>query len=171
MEEEWRPVVGYEDYYEVSSYGRVRRTVKDNRWPALGIMKTFPNSDGYPSLCLRDHYRKRKHLTVHALVLLAFVGPPGDLVCRHLDGNKNNNHLSNLRWGTCQENVDDMRAHGTIPRGVRSGRRTHLTEDDIQRIRKLRDDGAAGPEVAKVFQISKAQVYRIHDRTSWSHVP
>ena len=52
---------------------------------------------------------------VHELVLLAFVGPrPAmDERCeiRHLDGDKTNNHLSNLKYGTVKENAADRKLH------------------------------------------------------------
>lgn len=49
---------------------------------------------------------------VHKLVLLAFVGPkPEGMQCRHLDGNKVNNHISNLVWGTASENALDRIRH------------------------------------------------------------
>lgn len=50
---------------------------------------------------------------VHVLVLEAFDRPrPKGAVCRHLDGNPINNHLSNLAWGTHKENTEDRKRHG-----------------------------------------------------------
>jgi hypothetical protein len=52
--------------------------------------------------------------SVHHLVLELFVGPrPPGMECRHLDGNPQNNHRSNLAWGTSKENVADQYLHGT----------------------------------------------------------
>lgn len=63
----------------------------------------------------QDGYLVRGTHKVHRLVLLAFVGPARSKshVCRHLDGNPANNTLSNLAWGTQQQNWDDRRRHGT----------------------------------------------------------
>jgi hypothetical protein len=51
---------------------------------------------------------------VHALVAAAFLGPrPEGMQVRHGDGSKDNNHLSNLCYGTASDNVRDSIAHGT----------------------------------------------------------
>lgn len=53
---------------------------------------------------------------VHRLVLQAFVGPcPDGQQVRHLDGDKENNNLRNLRYGTGAENTADKVRHGTMP--------------------------------------------------------
>lgn len=50
---------------------------------------------------------------VHRLVLESFTGPaPEGMECLHIDGDKTNNHLDNLRWGTRQENILDIVRHG-----------------------------------------------------------
>lgn len=50
---------------------------------------------------------------VHRLVIETFQGPPpfDGLVCRHLDGNRQNNNLDNLRWGTPRQNALDTAEH------------------------------------------------------------
>jgi predicted transcriptional regulator len=54
-------------------------------------------------------------MPVHRAVLTAFRGPyPGKgFEARHLDGNKQNNRLGNLAWGTRRENADDRIRHGS----------------------------------------------------------
>lgn len=65
---------------------------------------------------------RRRSLYIHRLVLLAFVGPcPPGCECLHHDGNRSNNRLPNLRWGTKKENAEDMERHGRRPRGSRHG--------------------------------------------------
>ena len=61
-----------------------------------------------------------RHYLIHRLVLETFIGPcPEGEVCRHLDGDKRNNSLNNLCWGTLKENTQDAIRHGTHsqPRG------------------------------------------------------
>lgn len=125
-QEEWRPIPGYEGLYEVSSEGRVksvaRKTWFTNRWGDR-IQRTVPEkvrelsphrNGGHLYLTLHKD-GKRKHWFAHHLVLLAFVGdwPEGCDEVRHLDGDPENNRVSNLAYGTHQENVDDMIKHGT----------------------------------------------------------
>lgn len=99
--EVWRPIVGFEGIYEVSSEGRVKR-VKDG---ANNILKPFPNKKGYLIVDLRDCGR-RWSVQVHRLVALAFIpNPMGYLEINHIDENKKNNAAINLEWCTRQYNV------------------------------------------------------------------
>lgn len=108
--EEWRPVVGFEDAYEVSDTGlvRSRRTGKELRQACL-------TRGGYRmvSLCDARNGVRRRDRRVHQLVLEAFVGPrPEGMLTRHLDGDGSNNRLTNLRYGTSEENNRDIVRHG-----------------------------------------------------------
>jgi hypothetical protein len=163
----WLPVVDYEDLYQVSNCGRIRRIYKRGKWPALGIMRTTPNSDGYPSLNLRDHYGSRKHLTVHLTVIIAFKGYPeeGDQ-CRHMDGNKNNCHISNLEWGTVRENQEDKIRHGSL-KGSKNPN-AKLNQELVNEIRIKLSGFYSYRTIQKEYGISRAQVWRIKSYTSWS---
>ena len=117
-EEMWRPVVGFEGYYEVSNYGGVRGLPRiDGMGRALkgGRMALSVGYCGRLQIKLMINgiaFRKR----VHRLVLEAFVGPcPEGLVCCHNDGDHTNNHVSNLRWDTLKSNAQDTIAHGRNP--------------------------------------------------------
>lgn len=109
--EEWRPVVGYEGLYEVSNLGRVRslpRTMKtrhgkpENRYHLKGrILKQIRTSRGYLVVMLG----KGNQAFVHRLVLSAFVpNPENKPFCDHIDADRTNNIVSNLRWATYSEN-------------------------------------------------------------------
>lgn len=105
---DWRPIPELAPY-EVTSDGRTRNgttgRVLVQRPTESGYLAIYPIIEGSP---------KRKF--VHRLVLLAFVGPPlAGQMTRHLDGCKQNNHLSNLAWGTNSENQRDRVRHGKDP--------------------------------------------------------
>lgn len=114
---EWRPVRGFEGYYEVSDTGLVRGVDRidagGRRWRGRVLSSERTDKDGYiqQTLC-RDSGRRNSK--THILVLEAFVGPrPPGAVARHLDGNPRNNALGNLVWGTSSENALDRVGHGT----------------------------------------------------------
>lgn len=114
--EQWRPVPGYEGYYEASDLGRVRsvwRTARNGRrWPST-ILKPATHPNGHQQVVLSRANSKRTRW-VHRLVLTAFVGPaPDSTVACHSDGNPANNRLENLRWDTRSENELDKVRHGT----------------------------------------------------------
>ena len=97
MEEEWRSIQGYENYYEISSYGNVRN-IKTGK-----CLIGDKNSIGYKRVTLYSPIKKR--FFIHRLVALHFCdGYKEDLVVNHKDGNKLNNHADNLEWVTRSEN-------------------------------------------------------------------
>lgn len=124
--ERWLPIPGYEGHYEVSDRGRVKSVARKvwfvNRW-GQEVQRTVPEkirttsvhpNGGHLRVTLhRDGVREMWF--VHNLVMLAFAGerPAGMPETRHLDGDPTNNRVANLAYGTHQENVDDMSAHGT----------------------------------------------------------
>lgn len=111
--EEWRPVPGYEGSYEVSNLGRVYSV---RRGPRTGrLLSLDPCGGAYRRVLLRSPGTPGRNWRVHTLVALAFYGPrPAGLEVRHLDGDKMNNRLSNLRYGTRRENMLDRTRHGQI---------------------------------------------------------
>lgn len=99
--EEWRPIVGFEGIYEVSSEGRVKRV----KGGANNILKAYPNNKGYLGVDLHDCGR-RWSAKIHRLVALTFIPNPMEYVeINHIDENKSNNSVSNLEWCTRSYNV------------------------------------------------------------------
>lgn len=104
MIEEWKMVVGYEELYEVSSYGNVksleRKGVRQDR-----ILKQETVRGNYLAVHLSENNVKT-HKYIHHLVLEAFVGPClFNMVAYHKDSNRTNNNLTNLKWDTLKENT------------------------------------------------------------------
>lgn len=115
-EEQWSTVAGWDEFYEVSDMGRVRRIAGGQGVRSQGTCKKLsPDMAGYLCTTLnRPGEQIRPH--VHRLVLEAFRGPcPEGMECRHIDGNQQNNWLSNLAWGTAKENAEDRVLQGRVP--------------------------------------------------------
>lgn len=107
----WKPILGAEGRYEVSSLGRVRSLPRE-KTPG-GILKAHSNRKGYQQVTISRNGKGRTK-RVHVLVAQAFHGPrPFDGAhVRHLNGNPADNRAENLRWGTASENNRDTIEHG-----------------------------------------------------------
>lgn len=103
--EVWKPVYGFEDSYEVSNLGRIRR-VKPcrNQFDTPRVLSLTEQRGGYLGTILSDG-KKRKMIKAHRAVAIAFIENPEEkLEVNHIDGNKKNNCVENLEWVTREEN-------------------------------------------------------------------
>lgn len=106
LAERWLPIPGVGPGYEASDQGRVR-SCKSGSWHIL--TPVLEKRDGYFVVSIN-----RRAKRVHWCVTRAFYGEPMEgQMCRHLDGTRTNNVLSNLRFGTASENMQDAVRHGT----------------------------------------------------------
>lgn len=129
----WKEIKGYEGYYEVSNEGRVRsltRTILDSR----GVLRTLSGSemklsesthrdrggDGYFVVNLRRDHTSNV-CPVHRLVAEAFIPNDDNLpTVNHKDGDKHNNHVSNLEWASyADNNIHALEHNLRQPRGNR----------------------------------------------------
>lgn len=107
--EEWRPVVGYEGFYSVSSEGHLRRDApfRDGRTYRVGkLLKRLVSPDGYLQVGLHvPGESKQVTHRVHKLVAFAFFGPrPDGFQIDHKDRDKMNCSSNNLEFVTEEEN-------------------------------------------------------------------
>lgn len=140
-EEIWKPVVGYEGLYEVSSYGRVRSLDRYVRYKSNGyrlhrgrILTGSINRDGYIMCHIRTN-EVSKYYLVHRLVAEAFIPNPYNLPeVNHLDEVKTNNRVENLEWCDVKYN----NTYGTRKERVRNtmlerGHWTGLSREEYQK--------------------------------------
>jgi hypothetical protein len=111
MKQIWHPIPGWEGLYEITRAGTIRSLPRKY---ALGrVLRRTAFKNGYLYVTLTRNNRPVKR-TVHSLVMETFMGPcPPGLEVRHLDGDKANCRLDNLRYGTRSVNALDKRDHGT----------------------------------------------------------
>jgi hypothetical protein len=176
---QWIDVPGYEGLYRVSDHGEVevyerttevvgRGGTKYLRFRPAARLKPWITPDGYSKhgLCKAG---VTKSFHAHQLIMLAFVGErPRKRLVRHIDGNPRNNQLSNLCYGTYQENAQDAISHGTIAWGERSNL-SKFSEEKIEVIRKL-CKWFNTDEIAKFFNMSKTHVRDIKNRKYWKYL-
>jgi len=130
MSEFWMPVPGWEGYYAVSDLARVKSLPRDV--PRSGstmrirhrILRPGIAKSGYPLVVLRGEGKSFSR-TVHSLVADAFLFKPNEK-CEvdHLNRDRTDARLSNLRWATRSENIANSegrkrasRFKGVIPHG------------------------------------------------------
>ena len=155
--EEWRNIPGYPGY-QASSLGRVRSLDRVDTLPGgftrkrKGRVLRGHKSHGYvmytPSV-----NSVITTVTGHKLVMLAFAGPPkdGEIVC-HYDGDRSNNAVANLRYGTHKDNEADKERHGTRLWGE-TANGVKLTEEAVVKMRELRASGYGLKDLAQLFSV------------------
>ncbi len=156
----WLPVQGFEGY-SISDTGLVRGR--------RGLLLN-PSIDrkGYSRIDMRvgGAGSVRKGLSVHRLVLSHFDRFPVDgEMCRHLDGDPQNNRLENLVWGSNSENQLDSVRHGT--HNGFAARRFKVSE--IPNIRALAGHFSYG-RIARAYGVTAASIRQIHLRMSYREV-
>jgi hypothetical protein len=157
-----------------SSWQQVCKGHGGGTYSALGDywrrIKPVVHRNGYQRIILANRSGPRKLHLVHRLILESFVGPcPVGMECRHLDGDRGNNKLDNLAWGSRVENESDKLDHGTR----RCGERMHtskLTESQVIQIREARVRGEILSEIARRFGIDQSNVSMICRRKTWRHL-
>lgn len=169
---EWRPVVGYEGFYEVSEFGDVRsvdRCVvsRGRRKPLRGRpMRPFLSKAGYPRLNLcRDG--ETRGISIHRMVACAFIlWPEGKTQVNHIDGNKRNNHVKNLEWVTGAEN-----SHHRIDGGFSRHNKLKLTRSDVVSAREEYLSGVSVQTLSQKYGVSYEGMSHAISGISWKRVP
>lgn len=160
--ETWRPVPDFE-CYEVSDHGRIRTWKKGPLKTRRDVPLVFPvsvNSSGYARFTAEtwENRKRVKHRSwlVHRLVATVFDKGDSSLHVAHLDGNRTNNHISNLKWCTALENNSHKYIHGTIPMGE-DHHNVKLCARAIRAIVRLYPDYSQS-ELSKIFETSNSAI-------------
>lgn len=159
--EDWRPVHGYEGFYQVSSLGIIQSL------RTLRFLRPTPDNYGYPSVTLCKIGGRSKR-SVHTLVLRAFLGPcPNGYQGAHLNGVKSDCRLSNLLWVTRVENEYHKHLHGTSLIGERH-HKAKLTIADVIEMRRLKTAGASTEGLAAKFGVGATCVLKVCSGQRWA---
>lgn len=164
-----RKIDNYEHYYitedgEVysNSSGRLRRR------------KTQINNHGYETVDLCKDGECNRFL-VHRLVATYFLGNPKEHdVVNHKDSNPQNNNVTNLEWCTRSYNSIHAYEKGRLPKPpLRHGEElsfSKLNNEDVQRIRELREEGETLESIARKFDVHLSTIGRVCNREIWKHI-
>lgn len=162
----WKPVPGYERYYQVSNMGRMRTTPRIVGTEAYNgylqanmpgrFLGKFGSSRG------RSRHRNTFRVPIHRIVAHVFLGPASKKApeVNHLDGFKLNNKQTNLEYCNRSRNVQHAYDLGLIRR-----HNTHkLSDAQYKEIRRLYAKGGWTHETLAVqFGVSTVNIgYVLH---------
>lgn len=183
IEEIWLPVNEdkYREYYEISNTGRIKSLAKfivntgnfaGGFHKKLHYKEFFVAKDGYciTKLCRDGKCLNRK---IHRLVAQAFIPNPLNLPqVNHIDGNKENNNVSNLEWCTREFNIQHAFATGLMTNNHLKGSNNpaaKINEEIVKEIRYLYDNKLMRyTDLLKKFNISADILKRVIKRKGWN---
>lgn len=109
---------------------------------------------------------------VHRMVLEAWRGPkPEGMFGRHLNGNRKDNRLENLAWGTHSENMLDRGRYGEFTFRGNGHPQSVLTDETVIELRRMVADGMTVRDAAQALKINIEAAYGAANGRSWSHLP
>ncbi len=173
VKEIWLDIIGFDGYYQISNKGRLKSLP---RWgsPKTNILETANNGKGYLITAI-GYKRKLKSFVIHRLVAIYFVVNPDPINYKeinHIDGNKKNNHASNLEWSSRSKNVQHAFDTG-LKFGYKGSKhpKSILNEEQVLLIRsKHVFRKYSHVTLAKEFSVSKSTIKHILARESWKHI-
>ncbi len=168
--ERWKPVPGYEGFYEVSDRGDVRSL---KRATTSGkVLKLSKTKHGYLKVTLSKN-GEHKTAAVHRLVALAFLeNPDNKQEVNHKNGIRTDNSLENLEWVTNSENqLHAYRELGKKPTAYWKNRpRKFARRFTPEQVRAIRSDMRSYPEIAAAYHVSKTAIRDIVRRKNYREI-
>jgi len=185
MKEIWVDIIDYEDYYQVSNFGRIRsknRVHKGrNRFSEFErklkgrIVKTTSERNGYKSIELYKNGNGRRQ-SVHRIVIESFDGRiPDGLIVHHKDEIKQNNHLSNLEL-TDYVTHNNHHSHPSWNKGIKTKKETQIkmivsrTKAQLKKsniAHDLKKQGLTVKEIANIMDFTGRHIYDLLNKRDY----
>lgn len=174
-EEIWKPITGFNRKYFISECGNIKKYIgvdKDNKVKKYLYMSSNKNRKGYLMIGLTKN-KIRYRFSVHSLVVREFIGiRKYNLQVNHKDGNKLNNHYSNLEYITCFENI--RHAINNNLRNYVNGERcgsSKLRENQVLEIRAMYSKGnITQKKLSEIYKVSQGAIRFIIIKRNWKHL-
>jgi HNH endonuclease len=179
--EQWREIETLGLTWLVSSDGRVKTPAHTNTYTRTRhgkeetVTVTYPECELTPQVTSHGYLEvgavkkgKRIRARVHRLVGIAFVPGYGeDLTINHINGNKQENHPSNLEWVSLAQNTKHQWETGLVDLHGEDGSAAKLTSKQVVYIRRLLNEGIPIYVLAVIAGVSPAAIRKIRDGKTW----
>lgn len=177
MPEEWKTIKFDENFsenegYKISTYGNIRSYKIDKKNGPIIKQSIFA---GYKRIPLIQKSKKRTARYTHKLVAETFIEKSSEeqKFVIHLDYNKLNNNVWNLRWATKKEVEAHQKNNPKQKEAINRIRYSKLSPGRVKIIKRLINDPNRKTRmkiIAKQFNISIQQLYRIKWGENWNHI-
>lgn len=177
-DETWKPIIGYENYYEVSDKGRVKSLNRYvNQIYGARIVKSkilspsLNKKNGYFFVNLSLLGKIKAHL-IHRLVAIAFIpNPEKKSEVNHVKNeegvvDKQDNRSCVLEWNTSEENKKNAVIDGLILKGEQK----HLSKLSEKDVFEIRDSTLTQKELSVKYKVSHGLISRVKKRLCWKHI-
>jgi len=171
--EKWKSIKNYDGIYEISSYGRLKRILKNRKYRDYQekILNPCLDKDGYFRTMLTDANKKKKSLRINRLVAITFLINNENKPCvNHINGIKTDNNVSNLEWCTVLENNIHAIKNGLS--GQAPGEKHHMSKLKQNEVFSIKDlylkKKLNQKELSLLFNISQTQISRIVNNQRWN---
>lgn len=169
--EEWRDIEGFEGFYKISNYGRVKSFhFRKNK---VKILIPYVTPNGYLMVSLHKSKIKKK-ITIHRLVAKAFIPNPENLpAVDHKFGIKFDNYAGNLEWVSYAENSSRAINMGLLKFKGEDNPSAIISNEDAAYCRSVyirRDKEFGAAALARRFGITKSSMCKIVNGKSYKHI-
>lgn len=160
----------YAERYRVSDVGEVY-SIKSAK-----VLRPVYHGDGYPMVTLYDGRGGHCRTTIHKLVTAAFIGPrPSDCTVDHVDNDKTNNAVENLRYISRAQNTSRAHKQGRVSYPGNCDNRRKLTPELVANLRRELEQlplrRGEKKKLAEKYGISPYTLTQIERRRAWKNVP
>lgn len=159
-----KEIEGYEGRYYITDNGDVFNIKRSSK-----LSPSVSSTAGYLKISLTNSSGARPTYLLHRLVAMAFIpNPENKREVNHKDGNKANNHVSNLEWATPSENIKHALENGLIK--VAKGEDNYaalLTNDSVL---EIFNSNLTPKKLSENYDVDICVIYQIKNGQNWSSV-